>query len=401
MNLKKEGMAITIDADERHDEEEQTLEESPSQEHKLDLDLLLDNEDSSQVTISDAPTLHLAAVDENGGHTRMRFLLNAGADVNARDEEGKTPLHVVLDSSLSTVILRTRILLEHGADPNAEDDDGVTPLAEVVQHEAEPELGPLIDLLLAFGADPNMALVDEEENSLLHWAIYKGKSYLVTTLLRKGADANQKNANGETPLHLAARTCGSDLSIITQLLEEGQADPCVTDNKGMTPLMTMCSHDYSFADRTDIIDLLLSYVSPPKTLYINARDKARRNALMYAGHKLYGARQVLHLLKLGADPFQLDSDGSNVLVHITKRSVSEDALKAFETLVQAGVDANCSDQTGKTALHYMALRNVPIAEALPLLLTCGVDPFRRDHAGNIPLIYACMKNDPTNTYTHR
>jgi ankyrin repeat protein len=288
--------------------------------------------------------------------------------------------------------------LQHGADPNAEDNDGFTPLDAVFQREGEPELELLIDLLLSYGADPNLPFLGEEENSLLHWTTEKDNFHLVNKLLNKRADANRKNAKGETPLHVAVRTSGSDLSVMALLLDEGGADPCVTDNQGMTPLMTMCSHDYSYADRTDIIDLLLCYVSPPKTLYINARDKARRNALMYAGTKLYGARQVLHLLKLGADPFQLDSEGANILLHITKKSVSKDALDAFETLVQNGVDANCSDNTGKTALHYMAIRNVPIAEAMPVLLTCGVDLYRKDHSGKIPLMYACMKSDPTNTY---
>jgi uncharacterized protein len=51
-------------------------------------------------------------------------LVAAGADVNARQQAGNTPLHETAHAGLVEL---TRLLLEHGADATARDDDGHTP----------------------------------------------------------------------------------------------------------------------------------------------------------------------------------------------------------------------------------------------------------------------------------
>jgi ankyrin repeat protein len=60
------------------------------------------------------------------GHTDIiKLLLDHGADVNAKEHNGETPLH---SAALNASEDSTELLLSHGADVNAKDNKGRTPL---------------------------------------------------------------------------------------------------------------------------------------------------------------------------------------------------------------------------------------------------------------------------------
>ncbi len=58
----------------------------------------------------------------------FQLLVYKKADVNARDNQGRTPLHVVSISDSSFKDQATRLLISAGANPNLQDNDGMTPL---------------------------------------------------------------------------------------------------------------------------------------------------------------------------------------------------------------------------------------------------------------------------------
>jgi ankyrin repeat protein len=76
--------------------------------------------------------LHSAAAGRN--LTIVRALLEHGASVNARQQQGWTALHEAAQSGDQAMV---ELLLKHGANPNARNDSGVTPeeLAESKGHE--------------------------------------------------------------------------------------------------------------------------------------------------------------------------------------------------------------------------------------------------------------------------
>ena len=104
-----------------------------------------------------------------GDEVEAKRLLDLGADVNARDENQRTPLHRARCAAM------VKLLLDHGADVNARDVEQQTPL-----HRARSTA--MVKLLLDHGADASVR--DIEQRSPLHVA--EGEA-MVKLLLGQGA----------------------------------------------------------------------------------------------------------------------------------------------------------------------------------------------------------------------
>ena len=119
------------------------------------------------------------------------------------DAQGETPLHHAAEL---VWFGRAQSVLEAGAKVDARDNDGQTPLHKLAQIsdrriiERSPKLAAM---LLAFGADPNAT--GNSGRTPLHLAAHNGHETMARFLIESGADLTVSDADGLTPADKAAR----------------------------------------------------------------------------------------------------------------------------------------------------------------------------------------------------
>lgn len=124
-------------------------------------------------------------------------LLNAGANIEAKDHDLRTPLHWACSSPYPQA---ARWLLLHDADFEARDRTGATPLhiAAKACYQTERAMAMLIQK----GADVQSA--DYSGATPLHLAAKAGKLHAVRTLIRYDANPEAVDNHGKTAMHYVA-----------------------------------------------------------------------------------------------------------------------------------------------------------------------------------------------------
>ena len=122
-------------------------------------------------------------------------LLNAGADVNARDVKGASALNY---AALYCREAATSLLISHQASPNQSDDTGYSPL--MMASSACPD-GRVAALLIRAGANVNAT--SKAGESPITTAAFAGNEIVVMELVASGADLDAKNDEGQTAFDLA------------------------------------------------------------------------------------------------------------------------------------------------------------------------------------------------------
>jgi ankyrin repeat protein len=172
--------------------------------------------------------LHQAAI--NGDEVRIRKAIANGTDVDIRDpDSGDTPLIMAsFWDRESTVTL----LLSLNANINAQNNDGYTPLFWPVCKNYRG----LVSLLLAKGASLDIGTTTGLKP--IHWAATYGELGVLELgpmdlLITAGANVNDRDNSGETPLHHAVRHV---YDVRAKYLLSHGADVNAKDNNGHTPL---------------------------------------------------------------------------------------------------------------------------------------------------------------------
>ncbi len=322
------------------------------------------------------------------GSQFARALVEAGANVEERSQmDGETPLHLAAREGNSSV---GNVLIEAGANVNARTEDGETPLLLAARRRRDESLTLARELIKA-GADVNIrATTEYMDVTALHAALESNQLELAQALIEAGANVNGRARIGEivsarstTALHLAAESGSPE--VLSALIGAG-ADIHARDNNGWTPLY------HAAGEGPELVRALIAAGA-------SVEDSSLRGAatghhaetfaiLIDAGARLVGGKYsptellrraaryggpevVRYLIGSGGNIEPSISDGScgSPLFHAASNSVEN-----VQVLLNAGAEVNrrtCEDWNRSTPLHAAARSAEPGVVAA--LLEAGAD----------------------------
>ena len=353
--------------------------------------------------------LHIAA--RNGDIQTVQLLVDCGADVNALNGYGQTPLHTAAGGEKDCPELCS-ILLKHNAKIDAVDKDGNQPLhlacrkyhtktgrlllsnqadANALNKDVQTPLhtaaGGLKDcpelcsILLKHKA--KIDAVDKDGNQPLHLACRKYHTKTGRLLLSNQADANALNKDIQTPLHTAAGGL-KDCPELCSILLKHKAKIDAVDKDGNQPLHLACE-----AALTSTVQHLLE---------CNAGVFPTNNSHQTALHKAACSKRdcpevFTILIGKGAQLNATDGNGDTSL----QVACQKGNMKSADVLVEKDADCNVLNVCGETLLHLACKSRVECVKLCDKLISHGVNPHIADREGNLPL-HVALKNRLTKTF---
>ena len=301
-----------------------------------------------------------------------QVLIDAGADIETKDEDGRSPLHWSCCSGALDVV---KMLVKAGADVRVTCNFGNTCLMFAACYGHTETVRYLLRLK---DVDVNH---EAEDLSALFCAVLQNHAGVVEVLIDAGADIEVKDEQGRSPLLVASRF--GHLRVVEVLLKAG-AGMCVTDNLEETCLTLATTYNHTETVRTLLcmpeVDVNQSNTSGTTSLHhaVSQKHPDVVQVLIDAGADIEG--------KNCTGPTWENTHGRTPLHYACE--VGE--LENVQMLVEAGADVSAADETGGTCLSLAA--DVGHTETVRYLAGLNkVDVNRRNLLGHTALHDARQK----------
>ncbi|MBR1404292.1 MAG: ankyrin repeat domain-containing protein [Treponema sp.] len=301
--------------------------------------------------------LHMA-INKDAPIEHIKYLVDAGADVNARNKNGDSVLFITVQKNRRDA---GDLLLEKDADIFATNTQNNSPLRVALTRG-----GDLQDWLIT---SKTLNATDGSGNTPLHYAAEWKLNDAIVSLIQKGAKVQAQNANGETAIFSAVK--GDSPSTLNILIDNGlvidSKDKLGRDNLGNTPLHAAVKWN-AFTSAKTLIALGVD---------VDAQNLSGKTALSDACRSAKKEMAVL-LIQNGADINSTDATGRTVLMDAIS-SNNEDMVKL---LLGYGANVQIQEMFGRNAYHDAALTgNVGI---INMIRAAGGNPLARDSGGDTP-----------------
>ena len=307
--------------------------------------------------------LHIATID---GHTGIvDYILNEKTSVRtvdilaAQDISGGTPLHEAVRYGRVDI---ARLLILGGANINATDSIGKTPILLIIPQNAQKEMYPL---LIQYRAKVNQK--DMYGDTVLHVATMANAPVNTLSLLvSNGAVINERNKEGVTPLSLAIELHHKDQ---VKFYAENGADVYAEDMEGNTPITK--------ALESDTVEMLKTLMTGAN---ISSTDSSGNTALHIAISKDAPIEYIRYLVEAGSDVNARNKNGDSVLFI----AVQKNRRDAGDLLLEKNADIFATNTQNNSPLRMALNRGGEVQDWLINSKTLN----STDGSGNTPLHYA-------------
>ena len=304
-----------------------------------------------------------------------KLISEYGCDVNVRDNDGLTPLHVAAGCGREEVV--RELIIKYKCSVDCADSDGHTPLhwATLQGHG-----GIVLMLSLGFGAD--VAVCINNGNTALNLAALNGHAEVVDVLISEfGCSPSVKGFNGRTPLHQACNS--GHLDVVEKLVSEYDCDVNARDNEGLTPLHVAAA----WCGREEVVrELIIKYKCPVDC--VNSDGGTPLHMAAIKGH--VGVVRML-LSEFGADVAVCINNGNTAL---NLAALNGHAEVVSILISEFGCSPSVEGQYGRMPLHQ-ACDGGHLDVVEKLVSEYGCDVNAKDDNSRTPLYFAIQRHHPS------
>ncbi|KAL7920278.1 putative ankyrin repeat protein [Trichoderma austrokoningii] len=322
-----------------------------------------------------------------------RALLLNGAAPNAQTNTGQTPMHLANPEKPQMLDL----LVEFGADANAVNEQGRTPLLEMINkvgrtfsfHKMKVDVQTfhrLVDL------EAISQVTDNNGDNVFHHIMHSIEFFsdaeflpFIQQLLKSGVDLNQRNRKGHPPVWKYRQCSRTDKKIVTdndevllRMLVEAGMDLNLRDEKKGETILGLVGARF---EENNVMQMFIR---------LGARlSTGDSKNLLHEATKNYrkGADWFRYMISVGARPNVLG--GGDTLIHSVLRSARDESnfIDIIQVLVEAGVSPLAKNKKGETALHVVKSMKI-LERILESPLFRELDINQQDANGLTPMHHA-------------
>ncbi|VDD86933.1 unnamed protein product [Enterobius vermicularis] len=368
------------------------------------------------ITLENQTALHFAA--KSGQFVVAQALLLLGANPNAKDDKGQTPLHLAAENDFSDVVkLFLKMKQNHRAVLTAVDQNGYT-CAHIAAMKGSYAV--VKELMMIDKAMVIKAKTKSLEETALHMAAVGGHAKICKILLENGANPEEENSHGMTALQLGAK---HGFVSILEVFDRSLWKRC-SRKTGLNAL-----HIAAFYGNAEFVIEMLKHIpassrsEPPVYNHFVVKEFATEYGLTplhlaaQSGHDALVRMLINQGVQVDATsttmnviPLHLAAQQGHIAVvgMLLSRSTQQQHAKDWRgrtalhlaamnghyemvsLLIAQGSNINVMDQNGWTGMHYAT--KAGHSNVVKLFVKSSADPQAETKDGKVPLCFAAANN---------